>query len=154
MPSHETISIPELLVALKQTWHRTIPVSEFMQIAPLSFSDKLLTVSAPLPPNINLHQTMFAGSIYTLATLTGWGMVWLQQALAGVSGDIVLADGHIRYHAPITHAPQAKVTWPDIDVSALSKGRRMKVRLEVKLYCHDVCCATFEGLFVSQPSAS
>ncbi len=72
------------LAELTLTWHKTIPVSEFMQIAPVAFDGESLAVSAPLAPNINLHNTMFAGSIYTLATLTGWGMVWLQQSLAKV----------------------------------------------------------------------
>lgn len=141
-----------LLKDLKLTWHNTIPVSEFMQIAPVAFNGKELQVSAPLAPNINLHNTMFAGSIYTLATLTGWGMVWLQQTLANVDGDIVLADGQIRYLAPIFIAPIAKVTWPNTDISALNRGRRLKVKLEVNLYCDDKLCATFTGLYISKPA--
>ncbi|MPY26510.1 thioesterase [Shewanella psychropiezotolerans] len=144
-------NIDKLLSELQQTWHKTIPVSGFMGIIPVAYSDKEFLTTAPLEPNINLHQTMFAGSIYTLMTLTGWGMVWLQQSLAGLRGDIVLADAKIRYLAPIETAPVAKVTWPDVDMSVLSKGRRLKVRLEVKLYCGDTCCATFEGLYISQP---
>lgn len=141
----------ELLNRLRQTWHRTIPVSEFMQIAPLSFVDGELSVSAPLAPNINLHHTMFAGSIYTLMTLTGWGMVWLQQQLINVDGDIVLADAHIRYLAPVTSAPEVKVRWPDKDLSPLQRGRKAKVKLEVQLFCDGKLCAEFDGLYVSVP---
>lgn len=143
--------IASLLKELIETWHQTIPVSEFMQISPLGYRENQLMVTAPLPPNINLHQTMFAGSIYTLATLTGWGMLWLQQRLAGVNGDIVLADGHIRYLAPIAKTPIARTLWPETDLSRLSKGRRVKVKLEVELWCEDTLCAIFEGLYVSQP---
>ncbi|MCT8864265.1 thioesterase domain-containing protein [Shewanella xiamenensis] len=141
----------ELLNQLRQTWHRTIPVSEFMQIAPLSFSDGELSVSAPLAPNINLHHTMFAGSIYTLMTLTGWGMVWLQQQLLNVDGDIVLADAHIRYLAPVDCAPEVKVRWPDANLSPLLRGRKAKVKLEVQLFCDEKLCAQFDGLYVSVP---
>ncbi|ODR85554.1 YiiD C-terminal domain-containing protein [Shewanella xiamenensis] len=141
----------ELLNQLRQTWHRTIPVSEFMQIAPLSFSDGELSVSAPLGPNINLHHTMFAGSIYTIMTLTGWGMVWLQQQLLNVDGDIVLADAHIRYLAPVTSAPEVKVRWPDTNLSPLQRGRKAKVKLEVQLFCDGKLCAQFDGLYVSVP---
>lgn len=144
--------ISVLLKQLQSTWHRTIPVSEFMQIAPQSFIDGELVVSAPLPPNLNLHQTMFAGSIYTLMTLTGWGMVWLQQKLAGVEGDIVLADAGVRYIAPVTEMPTARVRWSDVALSVLSQGRRVKVKLEVELYCGKSLCATFQGLYVSQPA--
>lgn len=143
--------IASLLKELTETWHQTIPVSAFMQISPLGYRDNRLMVGAPLSPNINLHQTMFAGSIYTLATLTGWGVLWLQQRLAGVDGDIVLADGHIRYLAPISGAPTAKVSWPDVDLSRLTRGRRVKVKLVVEIYAGDRCCAEFEGVYVSQP---
>lgn len=105
--------IAVLLNELTQTWHQTIPVSQFMQVTPLSFDNQCFTVTAPLSPNINLHQTMFAGSIYTLMTLTGWGMLWLQQRLAGVEGNIVLADANIRYLAPVTEAPIVTVIWPE-----------------------------------------
>ncbi len=149
----ESKMIDSLLAELEQTWHQTIPVSAFMQIIPLDYHAGQLTVSAPITPNINLHQTMFAGSIYTLATLTGWGMVWLQQRIAGVDGDIVLADGHIRYLAPITKTPISKCIWPEAELSRLSKGRRVKVKLEVELWCEDELCAIFEGLYVSQPLA-
>jgi len=143
--------IDDLLTELKQTWHQTIPVSEFMQISPLGYRDNQLMVTAPLPPNINLHQTMFAGSIYTLATLTGWGMIWLQQRIGGVEGEIVLADGHVRYLAPISGSSTAKVSWPDVDLSRLTLGRRVKVKLVVEIYASDRCCAEFEGIYISQP---
>ncbi|MCG9697854.1 thioesterase domain-containing protein [Shewanella sp. Isolate11] len=146
-----TPSIAELLTELKQTWHCTIPVSEFMQICPESYIEQQFSVNAPLAPNINLHHTMFAGSIYTLMTLTGWGAVWLNQQLAQVQGDIVLAKADIRYLAPITQSPVAKVTWPQVDMSVLKQGRRVKVTLTVKLYCDDNCCAEFEGTYVSLP---
>lgn len=140
-----------LLQELKDTWHSTIPVSDFMQICPRRFADDLFEVSAPLAPNINLHQTMFAGSIYTLMTLTGWGLMWLKQREAGVEGSIVLADANIRYHAPVTSAPVARVRWAGGDLSALASGKRVKQSLTVELICGDTLCASFSGLYVSLP---
>ncbi|MCL1138057.1 thioesterase domain-containing protein [Shewanella pneumatophori] len=148
-----TLDRQNLLEQLQQTWHQTIPVSEFMQITPLAFDDAEFSVTAPLAPNINLHQTMFAGSISTLMTLTGWGMLWLQQQLAEVDGEIVLADANVRYLAPIDSKPVAKVWWPETELAKLAQGRRVKVRLEVELYCQDKLCATFSGLYVSMPKS-
>ncbi|QYJ93511.1 thioesterase domain-containing protein [Shewanella spartinae] len=149
----ELEQIQMLLGELQRTWHQTIPVSAFMQIAPEAYQAQTLRVSAPLAPNINLHHTMFAGSIYTLMTLTGWGMVWLQQRLAGVEGDIVLGQADIRYLAPVGESPQARVSWPETDLSVLGRGKRAKVKLEVALYCGEQCCAKFQGTYVSQPKA-
>lgn len=142
-----------MLQTLQFTWHKTIPVSEFMAITPLTFDGAILTVRAPLEPNINLHQTMFAGSIYTLMTLTGWGMVWLQQQLAHVEGDIVLADAHIRYLSPVTSPPVATVRWENADLTRLSVGRKAKAQLRVHLFCDDQLCAEFTGIYVSVPVA-
>lgn len=143
-----------LLKQLQKTWYQTIPASQFMQITPLEFSKHGFSVTAPLAPNVNLHQTMFAGSIYTLMTLTGWGMVWLQQQLAKVEGDIVLADANVRYIAPVTVAPIAKTTWVDADLSALQRGKRVRIGLTIELWCADKRCAVFEGRFVSLPKSS
>ncbi|TVP14622.1 thioesterase domain-containing protein [Shewanella sp. KCT] len=149
--AEEPEQIQALLGELQRTWHQTIPVSAFMQIAPEAYQAQTLRVSAPLAPNINLHHTMFAGSIYTLMTLTGWGMVWLQQRLAGVEGDIVLGQADIRYLAPVGESPQARVSWPETDLSVLGRGKRAKVKLEVALYCGEQCCAQFQGTYVSLP---
>jgi thioesterase domain-containing protein len=153
----------DLLSQLERTWHSTIPVSEFMQITPVSFINNKLLVTAPLGPNLNLHQTMFAGSIYTLMTLTGWGMVWLQLKLAGIDGDIVLADAKIKYHAPVTIAPVSQVTWPKLpeqqtttsssvvgdDFAYLYSREKISHHLEVHLYSGKKLCATFNGRYVS-----
>ncbi|QYJ97399.1 thioesterase domain-containing protein [Shewanella alkalitolerans] len=151
--AEEPEQIQALLGELQRTWHQTIPVSAFMQIAPEAYREQTLRVSAPLAPNINLHHTMFAGSIYTLMTLTGWGMVWLQQRLAGVEGDIVLGQADIRYLAPVGESPLARVSWPEADLSVLGRGKRAKVKLEVALYCGEQCCAQFQGTYVSLPKA-
>ncbi|GGP56639.1 thioesterase [Shewanella algicola] len=144
----------ELLSQLQNTWHSTIPLSQFMQVKPLSFSGTELQVTAPLAPNINLHNTMFAGSIYTLMTLTGWGMLWLQQQRLTLQGDIVIADANVKYIKPITGEPVAKVIWPNTDISGLAEGQRAQVMLDVGLYCNDLLCAAFTGHYVSIPKTS
>jgi thioesterase domain-containing protein len=143
--------VSALLQTLCETWHNTIPASKFMQITPVLFNGDSLQVTAPIEPNINLHHSMFAGSIYTLMTLTGWGMVWLQQQLSQVNGDIVLADAKVRYLKPVPKQAYAKVIWPYTDLTPLACGRRVKITLEVALYCDEVMCATFTGQFVSFP---
>ncbi|MEH6463303.1 MAG: thioesterase domain-containing protein [Shewanella psychromarinicola] len=143
--------VSALLQTLCETWHNTIPASKFMQITPVLFNGDSLQVTAPIDPNINLHHTMFAGSIYTLMTLTGWGMVWLQQQLSQAHGDIVLADAKVRYLKPVTKQPYAKVIWPYTDLTPLTRGQLVKITLEVALYCDEIMCATFTGQFVSFP---
>ena len=35
-------------------------------------------LKANLAANLNVHDTMFAGSIYSQCVLAGWGLIWLQ----------------------------------------------------------------------------
>jgi len=139
---------------LQHTWHQTIPLSAFMQLQVQSFDGKTLCCQAPLAPNINLHQSMFAGSIYSLATLTGWGMVYLQLQALGLSGDIVLADASIRYLAPLTTSPNARINLLHCqgDLSRLSQGRKARQQLQVELFAAEQKVAEFSGRFVVLPA--
>jgi len=149
----------QLCGTLQQTWHQTIPLSAFMQLTVDQFDGHLLACRAPLPPNKNLHHTMFAGSIYSLLTLTGWGMVWLQLQALGLHGDIVLADADIRYLAPVRHDARAEVLLSEVrgDLAPLSDRRKVRQQLTVRLIHSGQVLAEFHGRFAVlpvQPAAS
>lgn len=139
--------------ALETTWQSTIPLSQFMQLRIDRFDGNALSCTAPLAPNINLHHTMFAGSIYALATLTGWGMLYLQLQALGLSGDQVLAEGNIRYLKPLAEAPRAVCNLQQCygDLSALAHGRKVQQRISVQLYSADVLAAEFTGRYAVLP---
>ena len=131
---------------LSDTWQQTIPLSQYMQLKISSFDGYRLNCSAPLAPNINLHQTMFAGSIYTLATLTGWGMLYLQ----------LLAHAEIRYRRPVTSAPEARCELLHCqgDLTPLARGKKVRQRIRVGIYCQQQNCAEFIGDYVVLPDLS
>ncbi|WP_371186902.1 YiiD C-terminal domain-containing protein [Thalassotalea maritima] len=142
------------LDALEQIWHQTIPVSAFMNIQPVSLVADQLTVCASREANVNLHNTMFAGSIYTLATLTGWGRAYLLLTAAGLQGDIVLADANMRYHKPLQGQPLAQTVAVQGDVAALDLGRRARLSIDVKVKDGDLTVASFTGKYVILPKDS
>jgi len=86
---------------LQSTWHEGIPISAAMGIEIARFADDELVVKAALAPNINVHGTAFAGSLYAICALTGWGMTWLKLRSAGLAGRIVIAEGQIRYRRAV-----------------------------------------------------
>ncbi len=61
-----------------------------------------IEVSAPLPPNVNIHGTGFAGSIYSVAVLTGWALCTHILEQTGVAAELVVAKAEIRYRAPVS----------------------------------------------------
>jgi thioesterase domain-containing protein len=82
---------------LTATWHREIPIVAAMGVAVERYDGTSLTVCAPLQPNRNVHGTTFAGSLYSVCVLTGWGGIWLALRERGLDGVIYAADSTIQY---------------------------------------------------------
>lgn len=141
--------------ALQDVWHQTIPLSKAMNIQISYFDDKQLITHCDSEFNKNLHNTMFAGSIYTLATLTGWGWVYLalQKASQDIDGDIVLAEGNIRYHKPIQGLTYAKVETENVTgtLDCLPQGKNARIELIAHVYCGENIAATFTGRYAVLP---
>lgn len=138
---------------LNETWHQTIPLSKAMNITASYYNNELLTVTADKAFNQNLHNTMFAGSIYSHATLTGWGWVYLQLKGQQLEGSIVLADAEIKYLKPIVGQPlaQTRTTSNQLDVSPLSQGKNAQAKVIVHLLNGSEIAAVFHGRYAILP---
>lgn len=140
-----------LCAELTQVWYEQIPLSAAMGVELQSFEDNVLVVAAELAPNINLHGTGFAGSLYAINALCGWSMVHLQLKLRDVDASIVLADGRIKYLRPVTGRIVARCDFgqqlPALDTLE-SKGKA-RFTLSSTIREHDAGdgreAATFEG---------
>jgi thioesterase domain-containing protein len=86
---------------LQSIWHEQIPLSKAMQMQIETFDGELLETRAVLEPNVNVHGTAFAGSLYAIQALTGWGMMHLQLKLNNLDASIVIASGQINYAKPV-----------------------------------------------------
>ncbi|WDE04714.1 YiiD C-terminal domain-containing protein [Thalassomonas viridans] len=141
---------------LQTTWHQTIPMSRAMDIRVCFYDGREMITHCDPAFNKNLHHTMFAGSIYTLATLTGWGYVYMQLREQGLEGDIVLAEGNIRYLAPIKGPAYAKASTEHAsgEVSPLTRGKRARFQIEVVVACGDKAAASFTGHYVVLPKSA
>ena len=60
-----------------------------------------LRLRAPLSANVNDKGCAFGGSLTSLLTLAGWGLISLRLADAGLAADVFVADSEIRYRAPL-----------------------------------------------------
>ena len=146
---------------LQNIWHNTIALSKAMNLQ-ISYydGDKLMT-KCDEDFNKNLHHTMFAGSIYTLATLTGWGWVYLalkaqQHIHTNMDGDIVLAQADIRYHAPIKGLAYGEVVANNVSgqFSPLLEGKKARINVITQVYCGENIAATFTGCYFIIPKKS
>jgi thioesterase domain-containing protein len=146
---------PKWCKLMQDTWHDTIPISEQMGIKLHQYTGRTLETRASLNKNINLHGTMFAGSIFSLATLTGWGMIFLQLKEKGLDGEIVLGDGNIHYHKPITMQPRALCNIESLigKFESLNKNKKCQIKLNVAILDGDTAVAEFSGVFWVLPNS-
>ena len=94
--------------ALTSKIRAAIPLSEAMQFSIDDLSLDGIRVSAPLEPNINIHGTGFAGSIYSLAVLTGWALCTHIIDELELDAELVVGRAEIAYRAPVTGALECR----------------------------------------------
>ncbi len=86
---------------LTQHVHENIPLSKTMQFEVLRLAGSSLTIAAPLQPNINVHGTGFAGSLYSLAVLAAWSLTSVFTRESGILADVVVSKAEIEYRRPV-----------------------------------------------------
>ena len=144
---------PDWCAELQEEWNNKIPISNKMGICIRQYSGWRFETSAPLNANINGLEHMFAGSVYSQATLTGWGLIWLMLKEQGMQGHIVLSKGNIHYKRPVNSEPYAvahKYRMTGNLLSLLEK-RNAKLDVEVDVYSGTKLAAIFQGSFVVMP---
>jgi thioesterase domain-containing protein len=141
----------ELTRELAATWYRDIPLAAALGIEVAGFDGVTLTARAPLPPNRNVHGTAFAGSLYSVAVLTGWGTVWLSLREHGVAGVIVVAESRITYRRAVTGELVCRCALePATLASALAELRaeqRVKLPLKCTIDSDSKPAVVFEGAY-------
>ena len=75
-----------------------IPLSRNMAFRVIELAPTTIKVIGDEQPNVNVHGTAFAGSLYCICTLAVWGLVYSR--LPG-QASLVLASGHIDYLKPV-----------------------------------------------------
>lgn len=80
---------------------QNIPLSRAMGFQIQKLSRQEILVTAPIQPNINVHGTGFAGSIYALGVLSAWGLIKYCLDEAELDASLVIAKANIQYKKPI-----------------------------------------------------
>ncbi|KXI22819.1 bifunctional GNAT family N-acetyltransferase/hotdog fold thioesterase [Photobacterium sanguinicancri] len=153
-PLTEVVRHPEWCQALQELWQYQIPISDKMGIKISQYTGYRFEVSALFNANLNPNESMFAGSIFTMATLAGWGFIWMLLKERQLSADIVLVDSHIRYSAAVKERPRAVASVEGLsgDLDRLASGRKGRVTVEVNVFSGDHHASTFTGTYMLFPS--
>ena len=78
-----------------------IPLARAMDLELRAHDDDLLVLGAPLAPNVNDKGCAFGGSLVSLMTLTGWGLVELALRKQGHECDVFVGESTVRYLQPV-----------------------------------------------------
>ena len=131
-----------------------IPIAGAMGLQVISYGAAGLTLSAPLGPNRNDKGTAFAGSIYSTAVLTGWGLVTLGLREAGLDASVVVRDAEIRYLVPVVApftsfcASPKTLEWKEF-LNRVKSKKRGKIALAVEVIQKTGKAARFKGLYAA-----
>jgi thioesterase domain-containing protein len=139
--------------ALTQYLHTSIPLSRAMDVSAVSTSASNVILKAPLPPNSNMHGTLFGGSGATLCLLAAWSVVHLRLERDGVEAELVIQTSQIEYIAPAetdvtAHSVVDDAQWVRT-AAMLRKRGRGRITVSAQLYAGDTLAARFVGEFVA-----
>lgn len=127
-------------LAWLQAHYLAMPPVAAMQLRIEACDAAGMRLHAPLAAHVNDKGCAFGGSLVSLMTLAGWGLVAAQVRQAGLEADVFVADSQVRYLAPLYDDLVARATladgeaWPDFLATLRQRGRaRVAVDASVAL---------------------
>lgn len=108
-----------------QALYVAMPPVAAMQLCIAGFDGDALRLQAPLAAHINDKGCAFGGSLASLMTLAGWGLVTLRLQQMGLAADVYVADTQLHYRAPLFADLQAtaRLAEPDAWAGMLERLR-------------------------------
>jgi thioesterase domain-containing protein len=134
------------------SFHRLIPITRAMGVQLTGYDGSQLVIEAPLSLNHNHLGTAFGGSLNTIATLAGYGLVWLE--LGDPASHVVIRESSIAFRHPVTKDIRAICRRPDQATMTEFKEHflrknRARLRLRATIEQDGKVCVEFEGVFVA-----
>ena len=125
-------------LALERHIRASIPLARAMEVRVAEYDGNRLALAAPLAPNVNDKGCAFGGSLASLATLAGWGLICLKLGEAGIDADVYVQDSTIVYLAPVWDEIVAEAaagpdeSW-DRFVEAMRERGRARISVDAEL---------------------
>jgi thioesterase domain-containing protein len=120
--------------ALLDFIHAGIPLARTMALQLHAYDGDTLVLAAPLAPNVNDKGCAFGGSLTSVMTLAGWGLVELARRARGEDCDVFVGESTVRYLQPVwgDFTGQARLAgdadWHTFFTTLAARG---KARIEV-----------------------
>ena len=82
---------------------KEFPIAKHLGVNIHNIEENSVYVKALLKNNINIHGTVFGGSLYSVGVLTGWILVKYLLDKNNITGNIFIKNANIEYKKPITN---------------------------------------------------
>jgi len=136
---------------LQNIFDKEIVLANKMGLKIESFRDNTLSLQAPLELNINDKKTAFGGSIYSIAVLSGWGLIYLKLKELNIKAEIVIYKSEIKYKKAIKSNLEAKCSVENVKfedfIQTFKSKNKSKIQLTSKLYSDNEEAVVFEGIY-------
>ena len=127
----------EALESLRD-YTRNLPPLAAIRARVEAYDGQRVRLTAPLAANVNDKGSAFGGSMTSLMTYAGWGLVVLQLQQAGVRADVFVADSSVRYLKPLyadlcaeaVLAPEQ--SW-ELFLATLAQRGRARIHLQARM---------------------
>lgn len=148
------MSLEEALQELRE-YCRGMPPVAAMQVEVEGMRGDALRLTAPLSANVNDKGNAFGGSLTSLMTVAGWGLVTLKLRVAGLKAEVYVADSQIRYLAPLYGDLVAEAVFAegqawDLFVDTLVQRGRARIQVDARVLLPEGGLATtLSGRYVA-----
>ena len=133
----EAVSKEAALETLRE-YTRDLPPLAAIQARVEGYDGHRLRLVAPLAANVNDKGSAFGGSMTSLMTYAGWGLVTLQLQQAGMRADVFVADSKVRYLKPLYADLRAEAmlapeqSW-ELFLATLAQRGRARIHLQARV---------------------
>ena len=138
---------------LEAVLHEEIPLTQALGVRVADYDGNALTLKAPIEPNINHKATVFGGSLYSVAVLSGWGLLYLRLLEAGHQAHIVIHESQMRYLMPVSRDFESVCSAPEPGdwrrfLRHFERRGKARIALQSEIWLDSNLAVVFEGRYV------
>jgi thioesterase domain-containing protein len=140
--------------AMSAYLHEEIPLTKAMGLCCTGWDGRVVTLAAPLGPNINHADTAFGGSISSTAILAGYCLMYLVLRERKISNRLLITKSEIEYLRPVDGYMVGTAQAPGEEemgkfLEMLERRRRGKLALETQVTCKGMLAARHVGQYIA-----
>ena len=141
-----------LLRETEEFFYEKIPITRAMGVRVTKYDGSQLSLAAPIALNHNHLGTAFGGSLSALATLAGYGLIWLE--MGDKTAHLVIRKSELSFRRPVRREIVAVCRRPSHDQlwvfkNAFAEHRKARISLEVTIEEEGLVAVEFRGIFVA-----